>query len=109
VGPLSQREKGGRARRSGGSWAGCWVVRGPRGKGKEGGVARGGEREREVSGPAWPMRDKGKGRGELGWAKGFGLLSFLLFFPFLFYSQTFKQNYLNLHKFEFKPYTLNTN
>jgi hypothetical protein len=49
-----------------------WAERGPRGEGREG----------EVSGPAWPMRKRGKGRGELGWAKGFGLFPFLLLFLF---------------------------
>jgi hypothetical protein len=74
------------------------------------------ERKREWSsgwegaGPrAWPTRKKGKGKGELGWAKGFGLL-LSFFFPFSFlYSNIQHKTYLNSNKFEFKPYTLNTN
>jgi hypothetical protein len=54
----------------------------------------------------------GKGREELlGWARrGSGLpLSFPFLPSFFFYTQTFKQHYLNSNKFEFKPYKFNTN
>jgi hypothetical protein len=59
-----------------------------------------GEREGEVSGPAWPMREKGRGKGELGWAKGFGLLSFLLlslFFSILKHSNKTIRVQINLN------------
>jgi hypothetical protein len=44
-----------------------------------------GGREGEVSGPAWPMRERGKGRGELGWPRGLGcFISFFFSFSFLY-------------------------
>jgi hypothetical protein len=53
---------------------------------------------------------RGREKGELGRARrGFGLLSLLPSpFLFFFYTQLFKQNYLNSNKFEFKSYKLNT-
>jgi hypothetical protein len=50
---------------------------------------------------------KGKGRAGLG--QGVWVVFFPSSFPVIFYTQTFKQNYLNSIKFEFKPYTFNTN
>jgi hypothetical protein len=73
------------------------------------GERRGSPREKgEWAGVAHAGR--GRGKGELGRARrGFGLLSLLPSpFLFLFYTQLFKQNYLNSNKFEFKPYKLNT-
>jgi hypothetical protein len=59
-------------------------------------------------------KERGERARERGRERGFGLvagllLSFLSFSPFLFlfYTQPFKQIYLNSNKFEFKPYKLN--
>jgi hypothetical protein len=73
----------------------------------------------EGAGPRRPMRGKkGRGREELGrrgekrgerrTGRPKGFVSPSLLFFFLLYTQTFKQNYLNSNKFEFKSYKLNT-
>jgi hypothetical protein len=67
-----------------GSWAGYWAE-----------PAHAGRREEE----------EGSGLGPTGLAAFFSS-SFLFSFPTL---KLFKQFYLDSNKFEFKPYTLNTN
>jgi hypothetical protein len=71
---------------------------------------------RWASGLAHSGRKGRRGEGPTVRKRGFGLLaaaavllSSSFSFPFLFYTQTFKQNYLNSIKFEFKSYKLNTN
>jgi hypothetical protein len=95
-----------------GSARGAGLVAGPAHAGRE--KKRGLERERERG---VGQRGPGgrNGREEESWAgpRGFGLpflFSFLSFFSFSPSTlKPFKQNYLNSTKFEFKPYTLNTN
>jgi hypothetical protein len=71
------------------------------GKGKEGGCA--GPRERKERGKGSP-REKGEWAGLGG---GLGCLALLLLLSFSF-TQSIQTNYLNLNRFEFKPYKLNT-
>jgi hypothetical protein len=94
-GQRSVRERGGRASaaRAGRKWAGAQPTRE---KGKRGESWASGK-----LGPGGERREKGLEGREGVWAAG---LSFL----FLFYTQTFKQNYLNSNKFEFRSYELNT-
>jgi hypothetical protein len=82
--------------------------RGERREGRRGaelgrGAAHAGERGGEEKGP----RVRKRGFGLLG-CRAAVLFSSSSSFLFLFYTQTFKQNYLNSIKFEFKSYKLNT-
>jgi hypothetical protein len=89
-GPLCRGGKQGRPKREEGRRAGrSWMGR----------VERRGERE--------PARERERGRGGFGPAAG--LFPFLLLFFFFSTLKLFKQFYLNSNKFEFKPYTPNTN
>jgi hypothetical protein len=79
-------------------------------------AGRGGEGSAGLRGRTWARGKERAREGEresvLGWAEREGLgwlLLFLFLLSFLFYTQTFKQHYLNSNKFEFKPYKFNTN
>jgi hypothetical protein len=87
---------------------GRWAT-GGKGPAQEGGVEKG---RPGVDGPRGEERGEGareRERGRGGFGPAAGLFPFLLLFFFFSTLKLFKQFYLNSNKFEFKPYTPNTN